>query len=190
MSGFTHPLYMLFRDAGEIEQVSRGFYRLSSAPPLSSPDLVPIAIRVPRAVVCLTSAQAHHGLTIQVRHTVDVALPSHAQVPKVDGPPSVFWYPDPSFSAGVEVLAGDDVSVRMHSPESQIKLSAFYFNGRAPKIRISTNLRALCCQSGPAETLATPTIARRRSIGSRSLRMSPLLIARFTSARSAAWIWA
>src|SRR5579872_5523734 len=70
-----HPrtLYTL-RDAGEIEQVGRGLYRLSKAPPLSSPDLVPIAIRIPRAVVCLVSALAHHGLTTQVPHALDIAL--------------------------------------------------------------------------------------------------------------------
>ena len=62
-----HPrtLYAL-RDAGEVEQVGRGLYRLSTAPPLSNPDLVPIAIRIPRAVVCLISALAHHRLTTQV----------------------------------------------------------------------------------------------------------------------------
>lgn len=39
-----HPrtLYAL-RDSGEIEQVGRGLYGLSTAP-LSSPDLVPVAI--------------------------------------------------------------------------------------------------------------------------------------------------
>src|SRR5260221_13896093 len=44
-----HPrtLYAL-RDSGEIEQVGRGLYRVSTAPPLSSPDLVPIVIRIPR----------------------------------------------------------------------------------------------------------------------------------------------
>ncbi len=57
--------------------------------------------------------------------------------------------------------------------------------GREPVMRISTSLLALCCQSGLDATLATPMRARRRSIGSRSLRMSPLLIARFTSARIA-----
>ena len=58
-----HPrtLYTL-RDAGDIEQVGRGLYRLSTAPPLSSPDLVPIAIRIPRAVLSLISVLAHHGL--------------------------------------------------------------------------------------------------------------------------------
>src|ERR1700753_1055870 len=84
----VHPrtLYAL-RDAGEIEQVGRGLYRLSTAPPLSSPDLVPIAIRIPRAVVCLISALAQHGLTTQIPHAIDIALPSHANVPKVDGVP-------------------------------------------------------------------------------------------------------
>jgi predicted transcriptional regulator of viral defense system len=117
-----HPrtLYAL-RDAGEIEHIGRGLYRLSTAPPLSSPDLVPIAIRIPRAVVCLISALAHHGLTTQVPHAVDVALPSHAQIPKVDGVPlRVFWYPESSFRAGVDVIAVDDVSVRIYSPEKTI----------------------------------------------------------------------
>ena len=57
--------------------------------------------------------------------------------------------------------------------------------GREPVMRISTSLCALRCQSRLAETLATPTMAQRRSIGSKSLRMSPLLVARRTSARSA-----
>ncbi len=117
-----HPrtLYAL-RDAGEIEQVGRGLYRLSSAPPLSSPDLVPVAIRIPRAVVCLISALAHHGLTTQVPHAVDVALPSHAQVPRVDDVPlRVFWYPEASFCAGVDLIKIDDVPIRIYSPEKTI----------------------------------------------------------------------
>lgn len=117
-----HPrtLYAL-RDAGEIEPLGRGLYRLSAAPPLSSPDLVPIAIRIPRAVVCLISALAHHRLTTQVPHAVDIALPSHAQVPKVDGIPfRVFWYPEASFRAGIDVVTIDDVSVRVYSPEKTI----------------------------------------------------------------------
>ena len=63
-----------------------------------------------------------------------------------------------------------------------------HFNGRAPKMRISTSLRALCCQSGLVATLATPIKARSRSMGSRSFRISPLLIARLTRARMASHI--
>ena len=137
----VHPrtLYAL-RDAGEIEQVGRGLYRLSSAPPLSSPDLVPIAIRIPRAVVCLISALAHHGLTTQVPHAVDIALPSHAKVPKADGAPlRVFWYPDASFRAGVEIATIDDVLVRIYSPEKTIADCFKYRN----KIGLDVALEAL-----------------------------------------------
>lgn len=136
-----HPrtLYAL-RDAGEIEQVGRGLYRLSTAPPLSSPDLVPIAIRIPRAVVCLISALAHHGLTTQIPHVIDIALPSHAKVPKVDGVPlRVFWYPEPSFRAGVEVVAIDDVSVRIYSVEKTIADCFKYRN----KIGLDVAIEAL-----------------------------------------------
>jgi predicted transcriptional regulator of viral defense system len=136
-----HPrtLYAL-RDAGEIEQVGRGLYRLSTAPSLSSPDLVPIAIRIPRAVVCLISALAHHGLTTQIPHAIDIALPSHANVPKVDGVPlRIFWYPEPSFRAGVEVVAIDDVSVRIYSVEKTIADCFKYRN----KIGLDVAIEAL-----------------------------------------------
>jgi predicted transcriptional regulator of viral defense system len=136
-----HPrtLYAL-RDAGEIEQVGRGLYRLSTAPALSSPDLVPIAIRIPRAVVCLISALSHHGLTTQIPHVIDIALPSHAKVPKVDGVPlRVFWYPEPSFRAGVEVAAIDDVSVRIYSVEKTIADCFKYRN----KIGLDVAIEAL-----------------------------------------------
>ena len=62
-----HPrtLYKL-RDQGDIQQVWRGLYRLSTAQPLTNPDLVPIAVRIPRGVVCLISALAYYDLTTQV----------------------------------------------------------------------------------------------------------------------------
>jgi predicted transcriptional regulator of viral defense system len=136
-----HPrtLYAL-RDTGGIERVGRGLYRLSTAPPLSSPDLVPIAIRIPRAVVCLISALAHHGLTTQVPHSIDIALPSHAQIPKIDRVPlRVFWYPEPSFCAGVEVVTVDNVPVRIYSPEKTIADCFKYRN----KIGLDVAIEAL-----------------------------------------------
>ena len=136
-----HPrtVYAL-RDSGEIEQVGRGLYRLSTAPPLTSPDLVPVAIRIPRGVVCLISALAHHGLTTQVPHTIDFALPGHAQVPKIDGAPlRVFWYSEPSFSAGVDVVIIDQVPVRVYSPEKTIADCFKYRN----KIGLDVAIEAL-----------------------------------------------
>jgi predicted transcriptional regulator of viral defense system len=137
----VHPrtLYAL-RDSGEIEQVGRGLYRLATAPPLTSPDLVPVTVRIPRGVVCLISALAYHGLTTQVPHAVDIALPSHSQVPKIDGIPlRVFWYSEPSFSAGVETVAVDRVAIRVYSPEKTIADCFKYRN----KIGIDVAMEAL-----------------------------------------------
>lgn len=136
-----HPrtLYQL-RALGDIEQVGRGLYRLSEAPPLTNPDLVTIALRIPRAVICLISALAHHRLTRQVAHAVDLALPSHAQVPKIDHIPlRVFWFSEPAFSAGIEVVTLDAVPVRMYSPEKTIADCFKYRN----KIGLDVALEAL-----------------------------------------------
>ena len=136
-----HPrtLYTL-RDQGDVEQVGRGLYRLSTAQPLSNPDLVPIAVRVPRGVICLISALAYHDLTTQVPHAVDLALPSHAQAPKIDGIPiRVFWFSEPSFSAGIDVVRIDKVPVRVYSPEKTIADCFKYRN----KIGLDVAIEAL-----------------------------------------------
>jgi len=66
--------------------------------------------------------------------------------------------------------------------------SCVYLIVREPVMRMSTSLLALCCQSGPDATWETPISARSRSNGSRSLRMSPLFIARLTNESIAPWI--
>ncbi len=137
----VHPriLYAL-RDSGEIEQVSRGFFRLSGKPALTNPDLVAVALRIPRAVICLISALAHHDLTTEVPHTVDVALPGHAQIPKLDGVPlRVFWYSEASFIAGVQSVSIDGVAVRIYSPEKSIADCFKYRN----KIGLDVAVQAL-----------------------------------------------
>lgn len=168
-----HPrtLYAL-RDAGEIEQVGRGLYRLSTAPALSSPDLVPIAIRNPRAVVCLISALAHHGLTTQIPHVIDIALPSHAKVPKVDGVPlRVFWYPEPSFRAGVEVVAIDDVPVRIYSVEKTIADCFKYRN----KIGLDVAIEALRTYRERTRKPNGPTLTKFAEINRVQKIMRPYL---------------
>jgi hypothetical protein len=95
----------------------------------------------------------------------------------------------PAFFTGheaVELFSGIDGDRQLwwHKlrPDSEV-----YLIGREPIIRISTSLLALCCQSGLDATLETPIRARSRSNGSRSLRMLPLLMARFTRASMAPW---
>lgn len=106
---------------GTLEQVSRGIYRLASQPPLSNPDLVTVAVRVPNAVICLISALAYHELTTQVPHAVSIALKKGAETPRLEYPPiTVHRFREASLNAGIEEHRIDGVAVRIYSPEKTL----------------------------------------------------------------------
>jgi len=116
-----HPVTLYsFRDSGDIEQIGRGLYRLASAP-LANPDWAAVGAQIPQAVICLVSAFFHHDLTTQIPHAVDIALPSHARVPKLENPPlRIFWFAEPAFSSGVELVRTDGIQIRVYSAEKTI----------------------------------------------------------------------
>jgi len=117
-----HPrtLYQL-RDTGVLEQVSRGVYRLAEQGSLSNPDLVTVAVRVPKGVICLVSALAFHELTTQIPHTVSIAVAEGVQSPRIDYPPiSVHRFSEASLKAGIEVHEIDGVPVRIYSAEKTL----------------------------------------------------------------------
>lgn len=137
----VHPrtLYEL-RDAGELEQVSRGVYRLSVQEPLSDPDLVTVALRVPRAVVCLVSSLAFHAITTQIPRAVSIALEPGAETPRVDYPPiSVHRFSGAALTSGIEEHGIDGVRVRVYSPEKTLADCFKYRN----KIGMDVVLEAL-----------------------------------------------
>jgi predicted transcriptional regulator of viral defense system len=126
-----HPrtLYAL-RDAGVLQQLSRGLYRLADMPPLSNPDLVIVARRIPQAVICLVSALAYHNLTTQIPHAVDVALASGATKPKLNYPPlRVFRFSGSAWHEGVMVNTIDESPVRIYGPAKSVA-DSFKFRRR------------------------------------------------------------
>jgi predicted transcriptional regulator of viral defense system len=132
-------LYAL-RDAGVLEQLSRGLYRLADAPPLGNPDLVTVARRVPRGVICLVSALAFHDLTTQIPHEVYLAVPRASEPPRLDYPPvRVFRFGGRAFAAGVETHEIDATPVRIYSREKTI-VDAFKYRN---KIGLDTAVEAL-----------------------------------------------
>jgi predicted transcriptional regulator of viral defense system len=128
------------RDAGDVEQVSRGLYRLASLPPLRQPDLVTVSLRIPRGVICLISALAFHDLTSQVPHAVYVALPIAAEKPRLDYPPlRLFWLSERAYAAGIEKHTLDGVGARIYSPEKTV-VDCFKFRN---KLGVEVALEAL-----------------------------------------------
>ncbi len=117
-----HPrtLYQM-RDASIVEPVSRGVYRLASLPPLGEPDLATVALRVPRAVVCLVSALSYHQITTEVPREVQIALPRGTKSPVLQYPPiRVFRLSGAALTAGIETHRIDGIPVRIYGPEKTV----------------------------------------------------------------------
>jgi predicted transcriptional regulator of viral defense system len=117
-----HPrtLYAL-RDNARLERMERGLYRLADAKPLGNPDLVTVALKVPRGVVCLISALAFHRMTTQVPHAVYLAIPANDQAPALQYPPlHLFWYSKAVYESGILETTLDGVKVRVYSPEKTL----------------------------------------------------------------------
>ncbi len=117
-----HPatLYAL-RDAGVIEMISRGVYRLGNLPHVSDPDLVTIASRVPSGVICLISALSFHGITTQIPHAVHIALKKGATQPRITYPPiATYRFSGAAFTAGIDIHTIDGVAVRVYNAEKTL----------------------------------------------------------------------
>lgn len=136
-----HPrtLYAL-RDAGVLERLSRGVYRLASMPPPGNPDLVAVALRAPQGVICLLSALAVHDLTTQIPHEVHVALKRGAEPPRLEHPPvRVFWFTGEAFTSGIERHVLDGVGVRVYGAAKTVADCFKYRN----KLGLDVALEAL-----------------------------------------------
>ena len=127
----VHPrtLYML-RDAGRLQQISRGLYRLAELPELGNPDLATVAARLPQGVICLISALTFHDITTQIPHQVDVAVPRGTKQPRLEFPPiRVFRFSTPMFQAGIETHRVDDVKLRVYNTAKTV-VDCFKFRNR------------------------------------------------------------
>ncbi|MBU1659865.1 MAG: type IV toxin-antitoxin system AbiEi family antitoxin domain-containing protein [Chloroflexi bacterium] len=134
-------LYAL-RDAGKIIQLSRGVYRLADQPISQYQDLLVVAQRVSKGVICLLSALSFHGLTMQIPHQVYLALPNHAEKPRLDYPPlRLVWLSDRAYQAGIEEHLIEGLPVRIYSPEKSVA-DAFKFRN---KTGLDVALEALKC---------------------------------------------
>lgn len=147
-----HPrdLYAL-RDAGELERISRGVYRLAELEPLAEPDLVTVAARAPKAVIALVSALHFHGLTPEIPHQVSIALPPGAAQPRLEWPPlKVYRFSGAMFTSGVETHPRDGVSLRVYSAAKTVA-DCFRFRNR-----LGIDVAVTALREGLAERRFTP----------------------------------
>ena len=115
----VHPreLYR-WRDDGKVVALSRGVFRRADAPPASYPDLLAVAYRAPRAIVCCVSAAAVHDLTDELPVAVQIAVPTRDRPPQISQPPTeVFRFDATWFELGLSsVEAAKGEHVRVYDP--------------------------------------------------------------------------
>ena len=115
-----YVIYSLYR-LGDLVKEGNGLYRLKEVDGLGNPDLVQISLRVPKSVICLTSALYYHELTTQIPHKIYIALPRNTKTPKIDYPPlKAFHFSEKSYFTGVESHTIDGVAVKIYSKAKTI----------------------------------------------------------------------
>jgi len=128
------------REEGVIEKPERGLYRLSDLSPQSNPDLVTVALKAPKGVICLISALSFYGITTQIPHDVHIALKQGSEKPRIKNPPiRVWWMVEKHFSAGIEIHKIDGCDVRIYDIEKTLVDCFRYRN----KIGLDVALEAL-----------------------------------------------
>ena len=119
-------------DDGTVLKLDRGVYQLADAAP-AEPDLAIVARKVPQAVLCLVSALAHHRLTTQIPHAVDLAVPRGFKDRKLEHPPVRFYrFGDASLSAGVERIKVAGRELRVYSAAKTVA-DCFKFRNKIGK---------------------------------------------------------
>lgn len=119
--GMNRYQFYRLRDQGVIEPVSRGLYRLTELPSVDNPDLLAVATRFPKAVLCLVSALAWHDMTTQIPRRIDLAVARNARSPKLDYPPvRGYRFSGKRFTSGVETHAVDGATIRVYCPEKTL----------------------------------------------------------------------
>ncbi|MCL4554603.1 MAG: type IV toxin-antitoxin system AbiEi family antitoxin domain-containing protein [Actinobacteria bacterium] len=128
------------RDAGLLERLSRGVYRLAELRGPAMHDVVAVAERVPGAVLCLVSALDFHEIGTQIPAGVSIAIGPKDWRPQLDYPPiRVYRMSGEALSAGVEEHTIDGTAVKVFNPAKTVA-DCFKFRN---KVGLDVALEAL-----------------------------------------------
>jgi len=128
------------RDAGLLERLTRGVYRLAELQAPSKYDVVAVAERVPDAVLCLVSALEFHEIGTQIPSGVSIAIGPRDRRPKLEYPPiRVYRMSGDALTEGVGHHSIDGTEVMVFSPAKTVA-DCFKFRN---KVGLDVALEAL-----------------------------------------------
>jgi predicted transcriptional regulator of viral defense system len=103
-------------DEGALIKVSRGIYSLADYSFPETQSLLEVAVKAPKAVVCLLSALQFHDLTTQNPFEVWIAVERETRIPKIDSVMTrIFRFAPKVYQAGIEIQLIDGVELKVYS---------------------------------------------------------------------------
>lgn len=120
-AGVTAATVARMRQNGQIVQLGRGLYQLPDASPDLHNDLALAAKRVPKGIICLTSALAYHELTDTIPSRVWMAIGPKDWRPRVSSPTIQFVrFGAKVLDKGVQEHVIEGVPVRIYNPAKTV----------------------------------------------------------------------
>lgn len=108
----------------------RGLYTLADSEITEHHDFALIGKRLPKGVICLTSALRFHGIGTQLPRNIWLALEKGSAQPRLSYPPiSVVRLSGASFSEGIDEHTIEGVVVRIYNPAKSVA-DCFKFRNR------------------------------------------------------------
>jgi predicted transcriptional regulator of viral defense system len=149
-------------ERGDLERLARGRYQIASRGSVVESSIRTVCSRAPRAVICLSSALAFHGIGTQMPNQVWLAVDRKSRPPKLDDiQATIIRMTDSNLKKGVATYRLDGVSARITNP-SQTIVDCFRFRS---KVGMDVAIEAL--RDGLRSKKATPDQLFRAAKSSR-----------------------
>ena len=127
-------------EAGQLERIARGLYRLPEQPLTEHHGLAIASAAVPHGVICLLSALQFHGIGTQLPSDVWMAIDRRARRPALKYPPlRVVRYTGAALTEGAESHRIEGQTVRVYNVAKTVADCFKYRN----KIGLDVTLEAL-----------------------------------------------
>lgn len=117
-------------DAGVVERLSRGLYRLSAAELTEDSTLAAVCAKAPKAILCLLTALSYHQIGTQMPRQVWIGIPHKAREPRLpEVELRIVRFSGASLRYGVETVHLDGVPARITNPARTV-VDCFRFRRR------------------------------------------------------------
>lgn len=156
---------------GEVERVSRGLYRITSAAPNELETAAIVAAASPSGIICLLSALQIHEIGTQSPHEIWLGLDRKARKPSnLPAKVRIVRFSGPNLSYGIQTLSVLGISVRVTSPARTVVDCFRYRNKIGLDVGVEAFLDAIRSRKTTVdEIMRAADVCRMRNVMQRHL---------------------